>query len=464
MTAAAGTPKDTHPGCCRKRFYMGETVAHRRRSGFAWLLLFVCILGGCVAFARYIAFPVYKQPDSRLWNTWVGYPEVLRRLGRPIPVSVTSAENRKMVNIISAVGTVQYLNNTPLNVDNVGIVVNVRVVPGDHVEPGDTLLTLSTGGQEARQAKLDLDSKTASYEKAKADYDRDREALKHGLLSQSVLDATKATYLEAEADMRKSQDTLATTLPSRSEKVLAAQGFKRPPTNAVAANDDPPPPSTLTGPDLTTSMRGLGEQLPVLSMISGTVTSVNAYVGQNLTDAANKLMTIGDRLMFLASPDQRYFSDLKIGDAATIYLRAMDGGSFEGRVIRIAPIVSASTGGSGGSGGPVQTPYTFPIWLEINSKGKKLAAGMNGYALFKRDFETLAVPQSVLMRYSGGEGVVGLVTPENRVHFTSVTYSINAEGMVAIQSGVSTSDRLILEGQAGLREGDRVAVKSGESR
>jgi multidrug resistance efflux pump len=43
-----------------------------------------------------------------------------------------------------------------LNVDNVGIVVNVRVVPGDHVEPGDTLLTLSTGGQEARQAKLDF--------------------------------------------------------------------------------------------------------------------------------------------------------------------------------------------------------------------------------------------------------------------------------------------------------------------
>ena len=72
---------------------------------------------------------------------------------------MTSAENRQMVNIISAVGTVQYLNSTPLNVDNVGIVVNVRVVPGDHVEPGDTLLTLSTGGQEARQAKLDLNSK-----------------------------------------------------------------------------------------------------------------------------------------------------------------------------------------------------------------------------------------------------------------------------------------------------------------
>ncbi len=85
--------------------------------------------------------------------------------------------------------------------------------------------------------------------------------------------------------------------------------------------------------------------------------------------------------------------------------------SFEGRVIRIAPIVSASTGGSGGSGSPAQTPYTFPVWLEIDSKGKKLAAGMNGYALFKREFETLAVPQSALMRYSGGEGVVGVVTP-----------------------------------------------------
>lgn len=366
-----------------------------------------------------------------------------------------------MENIISGVGSVQYLNVSPLNTDNVGIVVNVRVIPGDHVEPADTLLTLSTGGQEARQAKLDLDSKIAMYEKAKADYDRDREALKHGLMSQSSFDATKATYLEDEAEMRKSQDTLATTLASRSEKVLAAQGLARPPTNAVAANNDPPP-SSLTGPDLATSLGGFGEQVPVQALTTGTIVSVNAFVGQNLTQATSKLMTIGDRLVFLANLDQRYFSDIKVGDTATIYLRAMDGESLSGKVIRIAPFISAGQS-SGDSGGPVQTPYTFPVWLEMDTKEKKLAAGMNGYALFKREFETLAIPQSALMRYSGGEGVVGIVTADNRVHFTSVTYSINTEGMVAIQSGISTGDRLILAGQAGLREGDRVVVESANS-
>ena len=429
----------------------------RRRFRFAWPLLFVCMIAACVAFSRYVAYPVYQQPDSRLWNTWLGYPAVLRHFGHPVPVSVVSAEHRQMENIISGVGSVQYLNVSPLNTDNVGIVVNVRVIPGDHVEPADTLLTLSTGGQEARQAKLDLDSKIAMYEKAKADYDRDREALKHGLMSQSLFDATKATYLEDEAEMRKSQDTLATTLASRSEKVLAAQGLARPPTNAVAANNDPPP-SSLTGPDLATNLGGLGEQVPVQALTTGTIVSVNAYVGQNLTQPTSKLMTIGDRLVFLATLDQRYFSDIKVGDAATIYLRALNGESFTGKVIRITPFIDASTSSSN-AGGPPQTPYTFPVSLEVDAKGKKLAAGMNGYALFKRDFETLAIPQSALMRYSGGEGVVAIVTEDNRVHFTPVTYSLNAEGWVAIESGVPAGARLVAAGQTGLREGDKITIQ-----
>ena len=418
----------------------------------------MCIIATCVAFSRYIAYPVYKQPDSRLWNTWLGYPAVLRHFGHPVPVSVASAQRREMVNIISGVGSVQYLNVSPLNTDNVGIVVNVRVIPGDHVEPADTLLTLSTGGQEARQAKLDLNSKTAAYEKSKADYDRDREALKHGLMSQSLFDATKATYLEDEANMRKSQDALATTLASRSEKVLAAQGLARPPTNAVAANNDPPPLS-LTGPDLARNLGGLGEQVPVLALTTGTVVSVNAYVGQNLTDATNKLMTIGDRLVFQANLDQRYFSDIKVGDTATIYLRAIDGAPLGGKVIRIAPFINAGASSSN-SGNSAQTPYTFSAWLEIDTKGTKLASGMNGYALFHRDFETLAIPQSALMRYSGGEGVVGIVTEDNSVHFASVTYSTSADGWVAIASGVSAGAQVITAGQPALREGDKVTIQS----
>lgn len=189
-----------------------------RRASVAWPLFLICLIGACVAFGYFIAYPVYKQPDSRLWNSWLGYPAVLRHFHRPIPVSVVTAERRRMTETISGVGAMAYLNSVPVDTDNVGIVVNVQVLPGDHVEPGDTLLTLSTGGQEARQAQLDLELKTEMYEKAKADYDRNSAALKTGLVSQATFEGSKEAYLEAETNMKKSRDTFETTLPSRSQK------------------------------------------------------------------------------------------------------------------------------------------------------------------------------------------------------------------------------------------------------
>ena len=85
---------------------------------------------------------------------------------------------------------------------------------------------------------------------------------------------------------------------------------------------------------------------------------------------------------------------------------------------------------------------------------------MNGYAMFNRDFEALAIPQSALMRYSGGEGVVGVVTPEDRVHFASVTYSVSGDGWVAIDSGISADAKLVVAGQTGLHEGDKITIQS----
>ncbi len=206
----------------------------------------------------------------------------------------------------------------------------------------------------------------------------------------------------------------------------------------------------------------MGEQVPIVALTTGTVVQVTAYVGQNITQPTNKLMTIGDRLVFMASLDQRYFSSVNVGDRAKIYLRALDGATLEGRVIQIGPSVNATS--SAGAGGIPQVPFTFPVWLDVDTGGRKLANGMNGYCVFSREVERLAIPQAALMRYSGGEGVVGIVDADHRAQFVPVTYSINAEGWIAIGSGVSPGDLLLTAGQTGLREGDKVTFQPPDGR
>jgi multidrug efflux pump subunit AcrA (membrane-fusion protein) len=441
-----------------------------RRIG--WPVFVIGLIGACAAFAYFVAFPQYREPSARLWATSLGYPAVLRHLGQPIPVSVAPAEKRRMVDVISSVGMMDYLNRVPVNTEVVGIIVNVPVRVGDQVQPGDTLLTVSTGGQEARLAKLDLELKNSIYEKAKADYQRDEKALKSGVISQAVYEATRARYREAEVHMLKAREALESTIRSRTEKVrstapnshsgdrvigldLQDRYMSRP----VSASAAITPPAKPEQPDLSTELQGFGERIPILALTAGTVIQVNADVGQNLAEPTNRLMFLGDRLVFNASVDQRYYGSLKIGDRAKIYLRAIDAPPLAGSVVRINPIVISDSAALK-AGGAAVVPFSFTVAIEIEGTQEKLASGMNGYSLFSREVEKLAVPQAALMRYSGGEGVVGVVDADNRSRFVPVTYSISNDGWIAIEKGLQPGARVILAGQTALRDGDAVRPTS----
>ena len=376
-------------------------------------------------------------------------------MGRPIPVSVATAEKRHMTDVISAVGNMDYLDMVPVNTEVVGIVLNVGVQAGDQVMPGETLLTVSTGGQEARQAQLDLDLKKSMYDKAKSDYDRDDKAFKNGLISATAYDATLASYREAKVNMEKAQETLNSTIRSRTQKIMATVD----PRVAVDGHATGTPAAVeIKQPDLAGDLTAPGQRIPIIALTAGTVVQVNASVGQNLPQPTNQLMMIGDRLVFNANVDQRYFGSVHIGDRAKIYLQALDGQPLTGRVIRIRPQISANPT-SAATSGAVVVPYSFAVSLEIDANKRKLAGGMNGYCLFAYDTEKLAIPQAALIRYSGGEGVVGVVTQENRVQFVPVTYSIDSGGWIAIDSGIQPGTRVVLAGQTGLREGDTVTIQ-----
>jgi multidrug efflux pump subunit AcrA (membrane-fusion protein) len=433
------------------------------RTRIGWPLFFVFVIGAAAAVIYFFAFAQYASPRSRLYATSLGYPALMRALGRPIPVEVATAQVRPITDVVSAVGSVDYLDTVPIETEMAGIVVGVPVRDGDHVEPGDVLAWVSTGGQEARAARLDLDMKRAAFDKAKGDFDRNGQAYKRGIIAQAAFDASAAAYHEADINMKLAEETLANTLRSRTEKIMTAaaldpQGARAMP---VATGGALKPQTNLDPrPDVAASLTGFGERTPILALTTGTVLQVRTFVGDNLTTPAIRLMSMGSRLIFNASVDQRYFGSVHVGDKTQIFVRALDGTVLEGRAIRINPTVARP--GGAGTQTVAAMPSTYPVAVEFIPAGQKLpplAAGMDGYCIFTYEADRLTIPEAALMRYSGGDGVVAVVDKDDRVQVVQVNYSVNAGGWVAITNGLPRGARVILGGQTALRPGDKVSVR-----
>lgn len=82
--------------------------------------------------------------------------------GTPVPVYVVA--QAPLVQYVVATGRVSAVSNTQVGTEITGIVQAVQVSEGDHVQPGDTLLTLRSDDQAARvrEAQAALDALTRS--------------------------------------------------------------------------------------------------------------------------------------------------------------------------------------------------------------------------------------------------------------------------------------------------------------
>src|SRR4051794_15475611 len=78
---------------------MGEEP-RRRRFSPGRIALFG-VVGATIAIVLAVApgliFPAYQWPTSASYGTRLGYPALLRHLGKPIPVKTALAERRRLV-------------------------------------------------------------------------------------------------------------------------------------------------------------------------------------------------------------------------------------------------------------------------------------------------------------------------------------------------------------------------------
>ena len=149
-------------------------------------------------------------------------------------------------------------------------------------------------------------------------------------------------------------------------------------------------------------------------------------------------------IAYLHVPEREY-RRIGPGQTAVIEVDALQGSEFEAIVARISPVVDPDTG-------------TFKITVEVSDPTRRLKPGMFGRINIVYDVhpQALQVPRSAIID-EAGETSVFVVEDEKAVR-TLITTGYANNGRIEVVDGLTGSEKIVVVGQAGLRDGSKVSV------
>jgi len=185
---------------------------------------------------------------------------------------------------------------------------------------------------------------------------------------------------------------------------------------------------------------------PVTAPISGSIISTPLKTGQKVT--LNSVITqIGDidNLQVTAKIPERYVAQLSLGQKAEISLEAYPGVVFDATVVRISPVLDAST-------------RTKEIILYFEKADSRINAGMYAKVkLYTIDYSGYPVIQQDAVVNNNDENFVYVVNEDGEtVTKRKVTLGQNIGGYYQLLSGVFEGEKMVVEGMLVLSEGSKI--------
>ena len=154
-----------------------------------------------------------------------------------------------------------------------------------------------------------------------------------------------------------------------------------------------------------------------------------------------------DPLLCPIQVPEKELSRLKIGQPARIAVEAWPEDPFPARVLRISPVVDATTG-------------TIKVTLEVSARGK-LRPGMFASVFLEMDTHSnaLVIPKTALSFESFGDTVY--IANEGIAERRDLTVGFEEEEFVEVLEGLADGERVIVIGQDGLSDGTPVQILAG---
>lgn len=188
------------------------------------------------------------------------------------------------------------------------------------------------------------------------------------------------------------------------------------------------------------------EKSPVIAPIGGSIISSPVKTGQKVT-TSSVITKIGDvdNLQVTANIPERYVAELAIGQKAEITLKAYPGVIFNAQVVRISPVVDAST-------------RTKEIILNFDKKDSRINSGMfANVKLYTTEYSgKIAIPQDSLVNNNDKYYAYVVNDDGKTVSKREVTLGENVDGYYQILTGIEKGETVVVEGMLTLADGSQI--------
>ncbi|MBV9274728.1 MAG: efflux RND transporter periplasmic adaptor subunit [Verrucomicrobia bacterium] len=458
-----------------------DVVNSRRRISWADRILALLVVGTCLALAAgaFVLWPVYTNPQSRMYSSALGYLKVERLFGIQQHAEAEHPVFHDFTTPILGEGMVQCdFYNVP--VVPTSRIKTLLVDEGDQVKKGQLLAELDdTEAQiKYRSAKLALADAKANLvrvnagslntmqaerpAKDKADLAGMEKVVKSAESKVQMYKRMEKDGASSKLELVNAEIELATDETSLEQaKISSGMSNQGAPGSNEIAQD--------AVADAQNLLQAQEEQLKyyrVIAPVDGVVDRVLIRNGEFNQTAGNTGFILTSEPWFEANLDQRALGDIQQGMEASVNFESFPGRSFNAVVDRVIPIVTFDAGGPEtktpvrplGTGSP-EWPATFRVRLRIDTQEVKLAPGMTGFArVIARRQKTLAVRRDAVSSLSAGKGVVRLV--DNSGHLVTTPVEIGAvdDQYVQVLSGLNESDWVLKDNSRFLRDDDQIHV------
>ncbi len=180
--------------------------------------------------------------------------------------------------------------------------------------------------------------------------------------------------------------------------------------------------------------------------INGVIAERFVKVGNTIdVNAVTFQVTSLEPLIAYLHVPEREYRRIDRGQTAVIAVDALQGSEFQATVARISPVVDPGTG-------------TFKITVEVSDPTRRLKPGMFGRINIVYDMhaQALQVPRSAIID-EAGELSVFIVEDEKAVRRPITTGYAN-NGHIEILAGLTGTEKIVVVGQTGLRDGSKVSI------
>lgn len=193
----------------------------------------------------------------------------------------------------------------------------------------------------------------------------------------------------------------------------------------------------------------------LIAPFAGVVSRRHVDAGEWLATGTPALDLIAiDRVRIDVQVPQRYINTLEVGSPAEVTLDAMPGQTLEARIQALVPVSDPDA-------------RTFLVRVLADSEESPILPGLSARVTLRTAAaqEQLRVPRDAIMRFPDGTAVAWVVTQSDQDTLVArrrpLTLGETLGNEVVVREGLSAGDRVVVRGNEGLREGQRVELVDG---